>query len=64
MKFKLHYDVFGGTWGDEVIIFAGTVEEMKRIADKEVEKQGWNKKFCWCELIEDDNNKEDSNGKD
>ena len=49
MKATIHYN---GTYEDEFIIEANTLEEIREIAYVEINKRNWKEEDCWSEVKE------------
>ena len=45
MRFRIH----NGEYEDDIVIEGDTIEEIKKLAERETEKRGW--KDCWSEEI-------------
>lgn len=41
-----------GDYEDKFIVEANTIEKIRMIANKEIERRGWDRNFCWTEVEE------------
>ncbi len=48
MKFKIYN---GGAYEDSFVVEGDTIEEIREIANREIEKRGWEN--CWSEQKEE-----------
>ena len=48
MKIIIHYN---GAYEDSIVIEGETIEEIKKMADIEVKRRGWERKNCWSEEV-------------
>ena len=61
MKVEINYSSYNGKYEGSIIIEGETLKEIGKKVDLEIEKRSWEKENCWSEVIEEEENVNNSN---